>query len=77
MPRPVHLRGEEPPDDAVLVVRGGLHGLTHETVRQAGFALLSTGSPLHFDIVLADVSDETVDRLSECFAPDQPNPARA
>ena len=26
------LRGEEPPDDAVVVIRGGEHGLAPETV---------------------------------------------
>jgi len=34
MTRPIRLRGEEPPDSAVIVVRGGLNGLTNEKVRE-------------------------------------------
>lgn len=76
MPRPVHLRGENPPD-AVLLVRGGKNSLSHEVVGRAGFSLLSTGAAPHFDIVIADLTDGTIDRLAGCFAMDEANPARA
>lgn len=120
------VRGEEPPDDAVVVVRGGANGLAPSTIRRtarntfdefgffgvsvfaaldgtveelcqaveairrygavqestfgalrrAGFPLIATGARPHFDIVLADLSDETIDRLRACFGPPYPTPGR-
>jgi len=34
----VPLRGEEPPDDVVVVVRAGVNGLTDETIRRSAAA---------------------------------------
>jgi hypothetical protein len=36
--RLLSLRGEEPPDDAIVVVRAGAHGLTDETLRRTATA---------------------------------------
>jgi len=119
------VRAETPPDDSVIVVRGGLasfdsmrrtaevsqilHGFfgvsvflafdlsleelvrrtselaperykqlrttTVGAVKQAGFELLATGEWPHYDIVLADLSDATVERLRDCFGPPFANPA--
>lgn len=122
--RPLVLRNEEPPDDVVLVVRGGEMHSTYvrETardsffesgfysisvflaldvpveelcamepyvarygkvrlttvgrLRHAGFALLPTLDRPHYDVVLPDISDATLDRLEESFDPPIPNPAR-
>ena len=41
-----------------------------------GFALLATGDDPHFDIVLPDLSDETLARLEGAFDPPEPNPGR-
>ena len=118
------VRDEAPPDDTVVVVRGGLaaadsirrtaevslalHGFygvsvllafdlsiedlvrrtpelaperykqlrttTVRRVRQAGFELLAFGEWPHYDIVLADLSDETVEGLRACFGPPFANP---
>jgi hypothetical protein len=123
----IALRGEEPPDDTVVVIRGGENGLTAETVRRtataahrefgfygvsvflaldlgvtelcastdflrrysqiqessaghvraAGFALLATEARPHFDIVLPDLDDQTLDRLRSCFGDPRPNPGRS
>ena len=123
----IALRGEEPPDDTVVVIRGGEKGLTAETlrrtatathrefgfygvsvflaldfgspscalrrtscaatrrsrsrragrVRAAGFALLATEARPHFDIVLPDLDDHTLDRLRACFGDPRPNPGRS
>ncbi len=123
----IALRGEEPPDDTVVVIRGGEKGLTAETlrrtatatqrefgfygvsvflaldfgvaelcastdflrrysqiqesragrVRAAGFALLATEARPHFDIVLPDLDDHTLDRLRACFDGPRPNPGRS
>ena len=42
----------------------------------AGFALLATGDHPSFDIVLPDLSTETVGRLQAAFDPPEPNPGR-
>lgn len=126
MSRLVVLRGDDPPSDADVVIRGGEHGLAAETLRRtasrcfdefgfhgvsvfvavdttvddlcrdvdavrrygqirrstvgrlhnSGFPLLATGRQPHFDIVLPDLLDETVDRLATCFDPAEPNPGR-
>ena len=118
------VRDEEPPDDTVVVVRGGLasadsirrtaeisqslHGFygvsvflalgitindlvrrtpelsperyrqlrttTAGLIREAHFDLLATGDWPHYDIVLADMSEETIERLGHCFGPPFRNP---
>lgn len=123
----VALRGEEPPDDTVVVIRAGEQGLAYSTVRRtaershsefgfygvsvflaldmdvaelcasldavrrysqiqestarqlrsAGFTLLATDGRPHFDIVLADLEDETLLRLRSCFDTPRPNPGRS
>ena len=45
-------------------------------LRAAGFALLPSNARPHFDILLPDVSDATLQRLVACFDPPIPNPAR-
>jgi hypothetical protein len=119
------VRQEEPPDDMVVVVRGGLaatdsirrtaevsqatHGffgvsvflvfdLTIEdlvrqvpelspdryrqlrtttvgSLRTAGFGLLATGNWPHYDIVLADITNEAIERLQRCLGAPFVNPA--
>ncbi len=127
-PRSVRLRGDLPPADATLVVRGGVRSLSddilHRTaeanmemfgfwalsvflvpdddlvrlsqevvavrrrrtvraancgeLRAAGFALLdTTRHPLHFSIVLAELTVATFDRLRSCFSDPMPNPGYA
>ncbi len=44
-------------------------------VQQAGSELLATGEWPHYDIVLTDLSDATVERLRDCFGPPSANPA--
>jgi hypothetical protein len=118
------VRDEEPPDETVVVVRGGLaaadsirrtaevsqamHGfygvsvflaieLTVEElvrrtpelspdrykqlrtttvgqIRGARFDLLATGDWPHYNVVLADLDDETIERLGHCFGAPFPNP---
>jgi hypothetical protein len=46
-------------------------------LRGAGFALIPTLARPHYDIVLPDLSDQTLSRLEECFDPPVPNPGRA
>jgi hypothetical protein len=43
-------------------------------IRQAGFELVASGEWPHYDIVLADLGDETVERLRACFGPPFTNP---
>jgi hypothetical protein len=43
-------------------------------LRRSGFALLPTFDRPHFDIVLPDLDDATLERLEGCFAPPGPNP---
>ncbi len=122
--RPFILRSEEPPDDVVVVVRGGemnsdyvreaardsflesgLYGIsvflaidapveelcvmepyiarygkvrltTVGRLREAGFALLPTLDRPHYDVVLPDTSDTTLDRLEASFDRPIPNPGR-
>jgi hypothetical protein len=45
-------------------------------VHAGGFALLATGDRPHFDIVLPDLSTETLGRLQAAFDPPEPNPGR-
>ena len=121
---PIILRDEEPPDDAVVVVRGGeiLIEFVHRTAQDAhdeigiyavsvflalgesvevlcarqvqlarygkvrfstvgrlhvaGFPLIPTLDPPHYDVVLPDVTDHTLGRLDSCFDPPTPNPGR-
>jgi hypothetical protein len=118
------LRDEAPPDDTVIVVRGGLaaadsirrtaevsealHGFfgvsvflafdlsveelvgrtselsperykqlrtsTVGAVKRAGFDFLATGEWPHYDVVLADLGDDTIERLRLCFGPSFANP---
>jgi len=118
------LRNEEPPDDAVVVVRGGemaseyvrrtardafeetgVHSVsvylaldspiedlctgepflarygkvrlsTAGRLRRAGFVLLATLARPHYDVVLADIGDETLLRLDGCFDAPVENPGR-
>lgn len=44
-------------------------------VKQAGFDLLATGEWPHYDIVLADLNDDTIECLRDCFGPPFANPA--
>jgi hypothetical protein len=124
---PLVVRHEDPPADAVVIIRGGLlapdsivrtattsferHGfygvsvfaaidmtvdqlvartpelgadrykqLRRSTVgelRGAGFALLPTLEWPHFDIVLPDVEEPTLERLGACFSQPFANPAGA
>lgn len=41
-----------------------------------GFALLATGDAPHYDIVLPDLRQSTLDRLVGCFDDPEPNPGR-
>jgi hypothetical protein len=43
-------------------------------VRAAGFALLPTLDRPHYDVVLPDLTDVTLDRLDSSFDPPEPNP---
>ncbi|MHB1987002.1 MAG: hypothetical protein ACYCSF_03310 [Acidimicrobiales bacterium] len=122
---PLILRDEEPPDDAVVVVRGGvmasdsvrrsaqasmqLYGFfglsvfsaagltaaelvasvpelgpdryrqvrtsTVGRLRSAGFPLVPTQDHPHYDVVLPDLADPTLERLQTCFDPAVPNPS--
>ena len=123
--RIIRLRGDTPPPDATLVVRGGQRSLSDEVLvrtaeanfeaygfwalsvflapgndlvslsrevvavrrrrlvrtarcgdlRGAGFALLdTTRHPLHFSIVLAELTPPTFDRLRTCFSEPIANP---
>ena len=38
------------------------------------FDLLATGDWPHYDVVLADLGEETIERLGHCFGPPFPNP---
>lgn len=123
--RPLVLRNEEPPDDTVVVVRGGemrsdfvrrtadrahretgmflvsvfgvidvdldtlcrtepdlvrygmIRTSTCGQLRLAGFALIATLHRPHFDLVLPDLDDGTLDRLEDAFDAPRRNPARA
>jgi hypothetical protein len=43
-------------------------------IRRARFDLLATGDWPHYDVVLADLDEETIQRLGHCFGPPFPNP---
>ena len=80
----VEFRDEEPPDDAVVVIRGGLRSLDVEKVIELcedsfvefGFYGLSVfaASP-HFDVVLPSLDRDIVDAMRACFEA-RDNPAR-
>jgi len=120
----VILRDEEPPDDTVVVVRGGemnsafvrrtaqrsadesgyyavsvflaldepvellcasepyvarygqVRFTTVGRIRHAGFPLLPTLDRPHYDVVLPDLEEPTLDRLEAAFDRPVPNPAR-
>lgn len=123
--RAIRLRGDVPPGDATVVVRGGERSLSDEILQQTaeanlevfgfwalsvflapgndlvrlsrevdamrrrrsvrtarcgelrsvGFPLLdTTRHPLHFSIVLAELTAPTFDRLRNCFSNSMPNP---
>lgn len=122
--QPLLLRDETPPDDIVVVVRGGESdqlssaglrcGRTRSTesslsqffaafdvdvetlcrsvsdlsrygnvrtstfgvIRTAGFALIPTLLRPHFDIVLPDLEEASLERLESCFDDPFPNPGR-
>jgi hypothetical protein len=57
--------------DPPRVARPEMHGL-----HAGGFALLATGDQPHFDIVLPDLSAETLGRLDGAFDPPEANPGR-
>lgn len=46
-------------------------------LRAAAFALLATEARPHFDVVLPDLDDSTLDRLRSCFSAPHPNPGRS
>ena len=46
-------------------------------LRTAGFALLATHARPHYDIVLPDLGESTLQRLRGCFTPPRPNPGRS
>lgn len=43
-------------------------------LKAAGFALLPTLDRPHYDVVLPDLTDATMDRLDSSFDPPEPNP---
>jgi len=45
-------------------------------LRALGFALVATQQRPHYDVVLPDLSGETLDRLERGFDPPIPNPTR-
>ena len=125
MVRRPEVRDEQPPDDAALVIRGGLHSFEPEKVREtcldsmsdsgfygvsvfaaldgdvaalcarierlrspgtiwvarcgdlraSGFDLLATDAAPHYDVVLPDLAESTIDRVITCFDP-RPNPLK-
>jgi hypothetical protein len=51
-----------------------LRTTTVRQIQQADFELLASGVWPHYDVVLADLGDETVERLRACFGPPFANP---
>ncbi|MGH3655180.1 MAG: hypothetical protein ACRDUA_00835 [Micromonosporaceae bacterium] len=49
---------------------------TFGRLRRAGFPVLPTFAVPHYDVVLADLDDDTMDRLERCFEAPGPNPGR-
>jgi hypothetical protein len=47
---------------------------TVAAVRSGGFGLLATGEWPHYDIVLANLGDTTIEALRGCFGPPLANP---
>lgn len=126
MPRLLPIRGEQPPDDTVVIIRAGVmskdtlrrtaadsfedfgaHLVSVEAVvegrsvtdtcrdsprigdrygkvrlstagrlRSAGLVLLATFDRPHFDVVLPDVAEHTLERLAGCFDDPIDNPGR-
>jgi hypothetical protein len=126
MPHLIPIRGEDPPDDVVVIIRAGvmsfetlrrtatdsfedfgaylisveavLDGLsvaqvcrvspriggrygkvrlsTAGRVRSAGLVLLATFGRPHFDLVLPDLSQRSLQRLADCFDDPIDNPGR-
>lgn len=120
------VRGGEPPDDTIVIIRAGVMGLetlrrtaidsfddfgaylvsveavvdgltvaetckgsprigerygkirlsTVGRLRSAGLVLLATFAHPHFDVVLPDLSDQSLDRLAACFDEPIENPGR-
>jgi hypothetical protein len=60
----------------VLQRYGQIRQASVASIHAAGFALLPTGRAPHFDIVLPDLSEQTLTRLDRCFANPMPNPSR-
>lgn len=46
-------------------------------LRSGGFALLPTLGRPHYDVVLPDIADRTLQRLDACFDAPIPNPGRS
>lgn len=49
---------------------------TFGRLRRAGFPVLATFGEPHYDVVLADLEDDTMERLEGCFDAPAPNPGR-
>lgn len=127
MPELLPIRGEQPPDDTVVVIRAGVMALdtlrrtagdsfddygaylvsveavvdgksvrdacrespriggrygqvrlsTVGRLRTAGLAVLATFTRPHFDIVLPDLTEQTLDVLTACFDAPIDNPGRS
>jgi len=54
-------------DDPDLARYRQIRTTTFGRLRRAGFALLPTFARPHYDIALPDLSDDTLDRLEDCF----------
>jgi hypothetical protein len=46
-------------------------------LKARGFALLPTLARPHYDVVLPDIEEPTLERLDTCFEPAIPNPKRS
>ncbi len=54
-----------------------LRTTTVGAVRAAGLRLLATGEWPHYDVVLPDLTNASVDAFRDCFGPPFPNPHRS
>lgn len=61
-------------DDPDLSRYRQIRTTTFGRLRQAGLAVLPTFGRPHYDIVLADIEDNTMDRLERSFGAATPNP---
>lgn len=61
-------------DDPDLCRYRQIRTSTFGRLRSAGFALLPSFDRPHYDIVLPDLEDDTMDRLERCFDPPRANP---